>query len=208
MEEHAWSVKNTKEDKCDKEQEKLVLKKKWKPDHAGPVYHYQENGGQLLQSLGYRSDPTQSGLAAMFRTDDRREASAESERPKVQYCIYLGNRQGSPGEEVVVEKKEPDYLYILKVQLTVLTDGPNVYEKREKPLGGGSVTPSFLSNWKKLTLNEIRKCAGRSGLGELNVKESNLGYIKFKMSIISTSEDVQQQLNRILNSVERTFEPY
>ena len=33
----------------------------------------------------------------MFRTDHRREASAESETPKVEYCIYPGTRSRPPG---------------------------------------------------------------------------------------------------------------
>lgn len=62
-------------------------------DYAGPFGQCKKNSGKPLWSLGYRADMTQSGLAAvMFRIEHRREVSAESETPKVQYYIYLGNR--------------------------------------------------------------------------------------------------------------------
>lgn len=49
---------------------------------------------------------TQSGLAAvMFRTEHRKKASAESETPKGQYYIYLGNKRWSSLKELSMEEE-------------------------------------------------------------------------------------------------------
>lgn len=77
-----------------KEQKKLVLKKTNKQTNKkrGPISPCKEHGEKPLQSLGYRGNITQSDPGAMFRTDHKREVHAESERPEVEYHIYLGNR--------------------------------------------------------------------------------------------------------------------
>lgn len=46
-----------------------------------------------------------------------------------------------------------------------------MYEKKKRKVTW-EISPIFLNNWKKLTLNEIRKCVGRSSLEELDIKSS------------------------------------
>lgn len=91
-----------------KEQKKLDLKKKWGEgeDYAGPIGQCKANSGKPLWSLGYRGDMTQSDRAAvMFRTEHRKEESAESETPKGQYYIYLGNKRWSSLKELSMEEE-------------------------------------------------------------------------------------------------------
>ena len=77
---------------------KLDLKKKKKEVRSCRAFgHCKEDGGEPSWSSGFKSDITQSDLAAMCRTYPRRMASDESETPKRQYCIYPGNRSGLPG---------------------------------------------------------------------------------------------------------------
>lgn len=88
--------------------EEIRSKKKWGvgEDYAGPIGQCKKNSGKPLWSLGCRGDMSQSGLAAvMFRTEHRREASAESETPKVQYYIYLGNRWWPSLKELSMEEE-------------------------------------------------------------------------------------------------------